>query len=219
MRVAVLSLTRDRLEYTQHCFQTLHDFGGLEFDHYVFDQGSTDGTVEWLRDVYDPDFLALHPENIGISRATNKLLDWADENADYDVIVRMDNDCEVVTEGTLKACARFVDENRDWIISPRIEGLVHPPQTLEIVKFEEGETVLRKAVIGGIFLAAHGSLYKNFRYNEDNPVWGMDEVQVCEQRNCGYLRDYVANHYQTTRGQQAHFPDYFARRVSEGGPP
>ncbi len=48
MRIAVLTLTRDRLDYTQHCFQTLQEFAGCDFDHYVLDQGSTDDTVDCL---------------------------------------------------------------------------------------------------------------------------------------------------------------------------
>ena len=45
---AVLTLCRDRLAYTQHCFETLRDNAGCDFDHFVLDQGSMDGTDEWL---------------------------------------------------------------------------------------------------------------------------------------------------------------------------
>jgi len=214
VKIAVLSLTRDRLEYTQHCFQRLHDLAGIEFDHYVFDQGSQDGTAEWLRDVYDPDYLALHPENIGISRALNKLLDWAAENRDYDVVVKFDNDCEIATENALKDCAWFVKEHPDWIISPRIEGLNEPPGTIEVIDFPDGK-VLRKGQIGGIFLAANADLYRDFRYDVGNPIWGMDDVQVSKKRHCGYLDKHVANHYETTKGQAARYPDYFERKMRE----
>ena len=44
MKFAVLTLTRDRLEYTQHCFETLRQNAGCDYDHYVLDQGSEDGT-------------------------------------------------------------------------------------------------------------------------------------------------------------------------------
>jgi GT2 family glycosyltransferase len=46
MNVAVLTLTRDRLPYTQHCFATLKENAGCDYDHIVLDQGSTDGTAE-----------------------------------------------------------------------------------------------------------------------------------------------------------------------------
>src|SRR3954470_1220847 len=101
MRVAVLTLTRDRLAYTRHCFSKLHEYAGCDFDHYVLDQGSTDGTAEWLRDEYDPDFLCLSPRNLGISPGMNKLLDWTQETGDHDVVVKFDNDCKLMTPNTL----------------------------------------------------------------------------------------------------------------------
>jgi GT2 family glycosyltransferase len=217
MRIAVLSLTRDRLDYTKHCFERLHDLAGVSFDHFVYDQGSQDGTADWLRDEYDPDYLCLNPENVGISKAMNALLDWAAENT-YDAIVKIDNDCELVTENTLRKCAKFVVENPDWLISPRIEGLQQPPGTLEVVDFPQGR-VLRKGQIGGIFLAATAQVYDSFRYDERNPVWGMDDVEISRHAaNVGYLDDYVANHYLTTTGQHQDIPEYFERKKAEGLP-
>jgi GT2 family glycosyltransferase len=217
MRVAVLSLTRDRLAYTQHCFQALHDNAGCDFDHYVYDQGSGDGTVEWLRDIYDPDTLVAAPDNIGISRGLNKLLALT-ADVPYDVIVKFDNDCQPLTENVLRDCAQFVCDHPDWLISPRIEGLQGPPGTLEELDFPEGK-VLRKGQIGGIFLAAHASVYETFRYDESNPVWGMDDVQISKHApNVGYLDAHVANHYLTTAGQWADMPDYWARKKAEGLP-
>ena len=180
MRIAVMSLTRDRLAYSKHCFDRLHDLAGISFDHYVWDQGSTDGTSEWLRDTYDPDFLCLSPENVGISKALNGLLDWASESV-YDVIVKVDNDCELVTEGALKDCAKFVVENPEWLISPRIEGLNQTPPTVEVIDFPQGR-VLRKPQIGGILLAANADVYRDFRYDESNPVWGLDDAEICRGR-------------------------------------
>ena len=74
MNIAVLSLTRDRLPYTQHCFATLRENAGCEYDHYVLDQGSTDGTGDWLRDHMDIAPVILM-ENIGINRALNLMLE------------------------------------------------------------------------------------------------------------------------------------------------
>lgn len=213
MRVAVLSLTRDRLAYTQHCFQTLHDLGGCDFDHYVWDNASQDGTQDWLRDTYDPDFLCLAPENAGISKALNGLLDWTREQH-YDVIVKFDNDCEVVTEGALKDCAEFVARHPGWLISPRIEGLNNPVPTIKRATFGP-VVVLEKQQIGGIFLAAHASVYETFRYDENNPSWGMDDVQISGLHRCGYLDAHVANHYETTAGQAARFPEYWERKTAE----
>lgn len=217
MKIAVLSLTRDRLAYTQHCFDRLHDYAGIHFHHYVFDNGSQDGSYDWLAHEYKPDYLIASEHNIGISKAMNRLLDLTGEN-DYDAIVKFDNDCELATVGALKDCARFVLEHPDWLISPRIEGLLGPPGTTEVIDFPEGR-VLRKGQIGGIFLAANADIYTSFRYDENNPTWGMDDVQISGYApNVGYLDGHVANHYLTTAGQHADMPDYFATKKAEGLP-
>jgi len=219
MRVAVLTLTRDRLDYTRHCFNALRENAGCDYDHYVLDQGSTDGTQEWLMDDESLD-LTLLDGNVGISPGFNTLLDLIDPG-DYDVIVRMDNDCEVVTPGTLAGVARLAVE-AEALLSPRILGLNNPPQPTRHVQIA-GELVWDIPQIGGIFIAAPAGIYRQFRYDERNPPWGHDDVQLCawfRDRGgmCGYVPRFEAWHYESTRGQGERYPDYFARRVREGGP-
>jgi GT2 family glycosyltransferase len=67
VRIAVVTLTRDRLEYTKHCFETLRVNAGCDYDHFVLDQGSGDGTAEWLIRQDDLEVVPL-AENVGICR-------------------------------------------------------------------------------------------------------------------------------------------------------
>jgi hypothetical protein len=214
MRVAVLTLTRDRLAYTKHCFGRLHEFAGCDFDHYVLDQASDDGTDEWLEG-YDCEPILLD-ENIGISRGMNMLLDAA--GAEYDVYCTFDNDCQVVQPGTLAACAEFVADG-NWIVSPTVRGLYHPPQpTFEATI--NGERVGIFGAIGGVFRVMPGDFARTFRFNETNPIWGGDENDVGREATArgisvGYLLDWHVDHYETTAGQQARYPDYFERKARE----
>ncbi len=217
MRIAVLTLTRDRLDYTKHCFARLAEFAGCDYDHYVLDQGSTDGTPEWLAD-QGIATLALE-ENIGISRGMNLLLDAALE-FEYDVIVKLDNDCELVQPGTLRDVCALVLEG-GALLSPRILGLNHPPASTGEFRIGD-EAILDIPQIGGIFLAAPAWMYDSFRYSEDSPLWGMDDAEVCHWfrreygGTCGYVKRLEAWHYETTAGQHARYPDYFSRTVAEG---
>lgn len=220
MRIAVLTLTRDRLAYTQHCFAKLAELAGCEYDHFVLDQASTDGTLEWLQSQYGRTWTV--PENVGISSGMNLLLDMALDVNDYDVVVKFDNDCELLTPNTLRDIAAVVHENPNLLLSPTIHGLRQPPATI-MARQVDGHTIHFKNQIGGIFLAAPAALYADFRYAETNPTWGMDDVQVCRHWRshggwCGYLQGYDANHYETTAGQHARFPDYFAQKITEGLP-
>lgn len=139
----------------------------------------------------------------------------------YDVIARFDNDCEPLTEGCLRDTAQAALDT-GMIVSPHIGGLNHPVQT---IRYEQvnGWPLRITHHLGGIFLTAAATLYQTFRYDETNPLWGGDDVEICAWHRAngsevGYLTTHRANHYLTTTGQQNDQPDYFARRVAEGGP-
>lgn len=221
MRVAVLTCTRDRLDYTIHCHDTLTRLAGCPFDWYVVDQASEDGTVAWLEDETDARVLALS-ENIGLCRGLNLLLDDAMDPWDYDVIVRWDNDCELMQEGTLREIAKTAVDF-DWILSPSVRGLRNPVPLLgevQVGKYAVDET----AILGGIFMVIPAGLFaeEGFRYDNGQPPWSGDELIVpwfrAEGGRAGYVREFVVNHFKTTVGQGEDIPWYFERREREGGP-
>jgi glycosyltransferase involved in cell wall biosynthesis len=199
MNVAVLTLTRDRLPYTQHCFATLKENAGCDYDHIVLDQGSTDGTAEWLDEQWDLSVSAmLLQENVGINRGLNLLLDSINLD-DYDVVVKFDNDCELLTPNTLATVCGLALEH-DIVLSPRIHGLRNP-----VWSFGEWHGIDLTPIVGGIFMATPASVYQEgFRYREDVGLWGTDDSDLCRHvGRCGYVRGYDANHYLTTDGQHA----------------
>jgi GT2 family glycosyltransferase len=219
VRVAVLTLCRDRLEYTKHCFASLRENAGCEYDHYVLDQGSQDGTGLWLRsEEAGVEAIVSLSENVGISRGLNRLLDLAH---DYDVIVKYDNDCELLAPDALRDIAALTLES-GWILGPVMHG--YGTKLVELGEFFiRGHTLAEKLQIQGCFLAATGEFYKGFRYNESNPTWGMDDAEVCARirrdgGHCGQVLGYEANHYETTLGQEERYPEYFAQKVAEGLP-
>lgn len=226
MSIAVISLTRDRLEYTQHCFDKLREFAGCEFDHYVWDNGSQDGTFEWLEQEFDDcqiDGLYGGGENVGISRAMNAMLDMLKVMAprDYDVIVKFDNDCELTEPDTLRRVAELTVAGNAFL-SPRILGLNNPPASTGTFYIDD-EPIWDIPQIGGIFLAAPASVYEEYRYPEDGPTWGMDDAHICHWfrgrgGRCGYVEALTANHYEGTSGQWERYPEYFQRTLAEGKP-
>jgi hypothetical protein len=227
VNVAVLTLTRDRLAYTQHCFQTLRENAGCDFDHWVLDQGSTDGTAEWLwgECVMGHVFSEVLRENIGCCRGWNHLLGDAlahDNVRGYDVIVTFDNDCEVLTPDTLRVVAGLAAEH-ETILSPQVRGLMHPPPTLGAFWLGD-HTVYEKPIIGNIFFMAIPSVLftrDGFRWDERYAVWDGGESITQWHRDrggrCGYVQGFEVNHYLTTLGQREDMPWYAERRVAEGG--
>jgi GT2 family glycosyltransferase len=221
MRVAVLSLTRDRLDYTKHCFATLRANAGCEFDHYVLDQGSEDGTADWLRAEFSVERIRvaqLEPTNIGISRGLNALLDISRACGEYDVIVKVDNDCEIVTQRTLRDVAAAA-LSLDALLSPRIHGLRFPPATLS--QASDGQvTIDVTSRIGGIFIAFPARFFNGWRCPTNVPVYDGDDDLMARASKLGmltgYIQGYDAFHYETTDGQHARYPEYFERKRSEG---
>lgn len=218
MNIAVVTLTRDRVDYTRHCLSMLRENAGCDYDHYVLDQGSTDGTVEWLLSQPDLDVTTV-PENIGIPAGMNVLLDVCNPG-DYDVVVKFDNDCELTETGTLARVCELVDRT-GWLLSPRILGLRNPPQPIgEAVV--DGERILLTPIIGGIFLAAPSHAYSRFRFPvESLPTWGYDDSMLCDRwrqhgGQVGYVDSLEAWHYEGTTKQWERYPDYFARAEREG---
>ena len=215
MNAAVFTLTRDRLEYTQHCFARLTENAGCEYDHYVLDQGSTDGTPDWLMG-QKLRHVSLLDENVGINAGMNQLLEAAIPRG-YDVIVKMDNDCELREPGTVRVCAELALEG-NAILSPRILGLQNTPAAQGHFQIGD-ELIIDIPQIGGIFMAVPASLFDGFRYDERRLLF--DDVDLCwwfrRERGgrCGYVSSLEAWHYETTDGQRARYPTYFARKMKE----
>lgn len=220
MNICVMSLTRDRLEYTKACFRTLRDYAGCPYDHFVLDQGSTDGTPGWL-DANARDFAYVEylDDNVGISKGLNRLLAVA---RGYDVYVKFDNDLELLIPGTLREAARLVYDERNLIVSPRILGLNEPPPVNDEAMIQ-GRHLGFLGQIGGVFMAMPGWVFNDgFRYDESNPTWGMDDVQMSrwfqdQGGRLAYMLDIGARHFETTEGQKVTYPEYWSRKKQEMG--
>jgi len=218
LAIAVLTLTRDRIDYTKHCFDKLHEFAGCNFDHYVLDNGSTDGTEDWLADEYDPSLLCIAGKNLGINAGLNLLIAEVNEQDDYDVIVKFDNDCELTQPNTLRDICSLAVEG-GCILSPRILGLRQPPKPFRELHVS-GEIIQDVPQIGGIFMAVPAWNYTDFgfRYDENKMIY--DDVDLCAEwrrrgGTCGYVKRFEAWHYETTDGQHERYPDYFTRKYEE----
>lgn len=98
--VEIIYLTYNRLEYTQRSLPAL-----LESDHdvdykvFIHDNGSTDGTVKWLRSIDHPRIarITYGEINRGIAPVTNEF--WRSTRATY--IGKIDNDI-IVPEGWMR---------------------------------------------------------------------------------------------------------------------
>lgn len=226
MNIAVYTLTRERLEYTKRSFALLHEKAGYPFDHYVIDNGSQDGTRDWLLREYMSTthgnaIVYAFDTNRGISAGSNKARGIISQ-CQYDLVVKMDNDCFIHTDGILEQFAsiyKHPDAHR-YVLGPEVRGLSRIPALGREV-LVGGRVCHQRAVVGGIFRVCAYSLYKSYPgYPTTLPyAWGQDDA-FCEwlrQNNYGkaQVQGLVVEHADTTDGQCRKFPDYFERKWRE----
>lgn len=222
MKIAVFTLTRDRLDYTKKSFKSLKKNAGYPYDHYIVDNGSVDGTQEWLKKQKDLIVLSMNKKNEGISKACNRALKEILPKG-YDLIIKMDNDCEVISTDILKEMVDVYSAIppffMKFMLSPRVEGLNFQPQRIDQMNIENHPVGITH-IIGGIFQAVPAECYKLYHYNEELPkAKGQDEDLNLWFRNMGgqtgYIEDLVVNHMDTTEGQKKKYPEYFKRKYKE----
>jgi glycosyltransferase involved in cell wall biosynthesis len=222
-KVGIFTLTYDRLEMTKKSFESLWETAEYPFEHLVIDNGSADGTVEWL-DEYQLEHKGRvstkkYAKNHGISIASNYAIDSL---KDCDIIVKVDNDALFLTKGWLKRMVELWKSNRMLIMSPYIQGLKDNPggaprQDYGMIK---GEYLGLTRHIGGIVHFADARAYRDFRWSKDDTLHGMQDLELSNYLNkSGYLHAYMENfnveHMYGTEGQHKMYPDYFRKRSWE----
>lgn len=222
-KIAIFTLTKDRLEYTKVMFDSLKK-AGYPFTWFVIDQGSTDGTVEWLKTLPKTKSITykftFNETNKGISLGSNQALDLIGDK--YDYILKIDNDCEVYSDKWLSKLLYIFMAHWQICLSPYVEGLIDNPGGTPRLGYKNlrGHLLGMTNHIGGIFVMTHKSVYKDFRWPTDDFLHGMQDVvfsQEAQKRGflVGYVEDMRVGHIDTTQGQKEKYPDYFKKRIYE----
>lgn len=222
-RVAVFTITYDRLEYTQRMIKSLESAAKYPFDWYVWDNGSTDGTIEWLNEQGSRvHFSKLNGKNVGISGASNGLLDEIESRPlPYQIIVKVDNDCEFMTKGWLRTFVDLWKRNHMLYMSPYPEGLVNNPGGAPRVGHSHiGAYFIEVTThIGGLCAFIDAKAYKGFRW-ADKFLHGNQDTEASQAFRAKrfmpcYIPMHRVMHMDTTEVQHEKFPEYFERRKLE----
>lgn len=220
-RVAIFTLSYDRKDYTTRMWESLNRSTKYPFDWFVLDQGSTDGSVEYLESLQDSRVhLIKEKTNLGITRASNKLLEEILPK-NYDIIIKIDNDCEFLTKDWLESLIDLWKRNHVLYISPYVEGLVDNPGGAQRVGVAYiGPYMVEVTLhIGGIFAFISAKAYANFRWTDQFLHGDQDTEASIAFRELGYMPCYLplhrVSHMDTTSGQKQKYPEYFERRKTE----
>jgi hypothetical protein len=197
------------------------------FDWYVMDQGSKDGSKEFLETLEHGKlgkirFKQFSPDNKGITAGSNLLLEAiASVGGKYQLVIKVDNDCKFMTKGWLSTIVDLWKRNHKLYMSPYVEGLVQNPGGAQRVGYAYIGPYMVEVTqhIGGIFAAIDGRAYDAFRWT-DQFMHGNQDMEASQAfRKLGYMPMYLplhrVQHCDGTEGQQQKFPDYFERRKKE----
>lgn len=222
MKIAVFTLTRDRLFYTQHCFKVLREKAGYDFDHYIVDNGSTDGTQSWLLDNRKQwKGLKIYSTNRGLCAGNNTALDMIRKSGiKYDLIIKFDNDCEIISDNILAEIVVLYEQTtRSMLLSPRVTGINRQPNRSYIERaFTRPIGVTNH--IGGLFACCNADLYLQYTYPDNLPLASGDDSAFAywvyqQTLIVGYIEDLVVNHFEGSQGQNLRYPQYFERKWKE----
>ena len=112
MKVAAITITFNRLELTKRMVDKFYESTKVDY-HLFIDNGSTDGSQEWIQQNFDNIFL---PENMGIAYAFATAVNALE---DFDYILKLDNDVEPVTLNIIEKMLKFFEMNNDrFVVSP-----------------------------------------------------------------------------------------------------
>ena len=190
MRVAAITITYNRLELTKRTLASFNEKTGVDY-HLFVDNGSTDGTVEWLEDKNR----ILFSENRGITEA---FFSGAANLLDYDYILKLDNDVETVTKDVVDKIVRFIERNGAHAVSP-VDLLIDPAYYPSVIREEtvDGLRVQYTSHTGGAFQIAPTWIIKMLMEDYNHFKCGDQMIGKFYRRHkcppC-YIRDYQMKH-------------------------
>lgn len=223
MNIAIYTLTRDRIDYSKRAFALLKERAGMAYDHYIVDNGSKDGTAQWLAENRSEFYLVnFFSVNKGLAAGGNEALDMiAYSGKQYDLIIKMDNDCEVVTDNILVEIATLYGQvEKPMMLSPQVTGINRQPKRSYYLDIWPPYKIGVTGHIGGIFLCLNAPLFLSYRYPLNIPLASGDDSSISDwvytQRLIvGYIENLVVHHMDTTDGQVEKYPEYFKRKWKE----
>ena len=188
---------------------------GVEYDHFIFDNGSTDGTMEWFNEQEHRPYTVVGSEkNMGIWYGIQYIIDYTKNFKGYDYVIKVDNDMEFPQDGWLKKMIEVYETTDMDILSPFVEGICDGKGGIER---EGGKKVGDYSVgyvthVGGAALLTTPDFYYETLPTDRPKASGWD-TWFCHGLRCGIVEEIKVKH--DTILQEKTMPDYYKRKVEE----
>jgi len=227
LKVGIFTLVLDRYEYTKKSYETMRQTAGYEFDWFPIDQGSTDGTTGYLKELQKKDkhvFPVFLKDNIGVANGWMKGVDVIRKAGKYDIIVKHDNDAMEITDNWLSAMVGLLERNKGLVLSPTVEGLEGTPGGVLRQRMDGNSpyvTINDNILgivpnLGGIVFGSYLSMYDGFVFPEGlpgNKDYFLSKSVQQKGFNLFYMEEFTVIHIDGSSGQIRKYPEYFKRTL------
>jgi predicted O-linked N-acetylglucosamine transferase (SPINDLY family)/SAM-dependent methyltransferase len=185
-------VTYDRLSFTREAIQAIIKHTRYPFTLTVVDNGSSDGTAEYLQQLYREGtitHLILLRNNIGVAKGAN--LAWLQE-PDADYFLKLDNDIIIQKDGWLESMAQAIDRLPELgIIGYNFEPISYKSRVMRGVPVRIKE---RGNVGGACFLIPKRTQRLLGKWCEAYARYGFEDVDYCARVSLsgllnGYMED------------------------------
>jgi GT2 family glycosyltransferase len=122
VRVSVIILNWNGKKFLQECLDSLGAQTYRDFEAILVDNGSTDGSVDFVRESFPWVRLVVLPENTGFAGGNNRGL----EAAGGEFVVALNNDTRVVPEFLAELVAPVLADPRIGMVAAKMRNYYHP---------------------------------------------------------------------------------------------
>ena len=170
--VNITVVTYNRLNLTQTCLTSLLNLTRGAFKVHVVDNGSSDGTREYLQSIHDPRLkVILLGRNMGVSVAAN--VGWA-AYEDAPLYVKLDNDVEILSPDWLDILIKY-SENQDLGM---IGYLFLAKHTVREITLQDGSPFWDFSSCGGACCAISYRVHQQLGFwTEDYGHYGFEDME------------------------------------------
>lgn len=162
MKTLVFLSAYKRPEYTKMCLDTLakaQDYPDTKF--YLVDDGSDDGTYEYIQKFPHEKEVIYHPYSIGLRNTIIEFFQYV-RATDPTYISKVDNDC-LVPDGWLNNLLNIMDQAGADIISPNVSE-TNAAYKFGKNKFKRGDFI-PSDIVGGVW-TMKASMINNLIFEE-----------------------------------------------------
>lgn len=185
MKIAVITITCNRLKLTKKYLSELKDKNNTKFEHIIIDNGSTDGTIDWL---FENNYTVIRlSKNIGIFKAFKIGIKYVKENIQPDYIMKFDDDCEMTKFGILDDIIDWFNSGcKSFVVAPLDLDILdtHMPQNIRTFK-DRGYACRLVKHVGGIFVIAPSDAFYRI-YDAPESLVHEDSLRGKFWWSCGY---------------------------------